>query len=73
MSKPFQIAPSDAEAAAERRPPDGEAPTEPRSPTMPAPGRARPGAQARALLVAMRPRQWTKNVLVAAVPGAAGC
>lgn len=72
MSKPFQIAPSDAEAAAERRPPDGEAPTEPRPPTMPAPGRAEPGAQARALLAAMRPRQWTKNVLVAAAPGAAG-
>jgi decaprenyl-phosphate phosphoribosyltransferase len=32
----------------------------------------RPAARASALLRAMRPRQWVKNVLVVAVPGAAG-
>ncbi len=37
-----------------------------------APGRARPGLVARGLVRAMRPKQWPKNVLVAAAPGAAG-
>jgi decaprenyl-phosphate phosphoribosyltransferase len=59
MSEQFQIAPPDAPAAA---PATGPAP----------PARARSVSRARGLLRAMRPRQWAKNVLVAAAPGAAG-
>lgn len=63
MSKPFQIAPPDAEPA---------------SPSPPVAAAVRPEASprsrglARGLFRAMRPKQWTKNVLVAAAPGAAG-
>ncbi|WP_067964022.1 decaprenyl-phosphate phosphoribosyltransferase [Nocardiopsis trehalosi] len=46
----------------------------PRSPAAPAPppAPARPGARAAALLRACRPKQWLKNLLVFAAPGAAG-
>lgn len=73
MSKPSQIASSDAEAATRRQPPpDPGTATAARQPTQPAPDRPRSEVQPRALLRAMRPRQWIKNVLVAAAPGAAG-
>ena len=73
MSKPSQIASSDADAATVRQPPpDPGTATASRQPTEPAPGAGRAQVQPRALLRAMRPRQWIKNVLVAAAPGAAG-
>jgi decaprenyl-phosphate phosphoribosyltransferase len=46
-------------------------PVEPSTVSEPAARRPR-GSPARALLVAMRPRQWIKNLLVLAVPAAAG-
>ena len=63
MSKPFQIASPDAEAATR---PDLVSPHP--SPAPREGGRLGAGA----LLRAMRPKQWSKNVLVAAAPGAAG-
>jgi decaprenyl-phosphate phosphoribosyltransferase len=62
MSKPSQIASPDAQAA----PPEPATP--PAVATAPASGRPVVGA----LLRALRPKQWAKNVLVAAAPGAAG-
>ena len=63
MSKPFQIASPDAEAAA----PSGVlAP-----PAVEQPQGAGHGVVG-GLVRAVRPKQWTKNVLVAAAPGAAG-
>jgi decaprenyl-phosphate phosphoribosyltransferase len=65
MSERFHMASGDAqtatapEAIAERSPP-------------PPPPAARRGSTAAGLLRAMRPKQWAKNVLVAAAPGAAG-
>jgi len=41
-------------------------------PREPAPPAARPQSTARALLRLARPKQWLKNVLVVAAPGAAG-
>lgn len=66
MSEPFQIAAPDAEAPTATVPVQ-EPVTAP--PTV-APGR--PGSRALGLLRAMRPKQWAKNVLVVAAPGAAG-
>lgn len=63
MSKPFQIASPDAEAAS----PPGVVVTPPAG----AEQRSRGGGVA-GLARAMRPKQWIKNVLVAAAPGAAG-
>jgi decaprenyl-phosphate phosphoribosyltransferase len=62
MSKPFQIASPDAEAAASPSvlPPTAGAKPEPAAGSL------------HGLLRAVRPKQWTKNVLVAAAPGAAG-
>jgi decaprenyl-phosphate phosphoribosyltransferase len=64
MSEPSQIAPPGA--GVEGSP---TAPAVPEPPRAPAHGRRSP---AFALLRAMRPKQWVKNVLVAAAPGAAG-
>jgi decaprenyl-phosphate phosphoribosyltransferase len=66
MSEDFQIVPSQEPSARQAvldrpPPPPGPAPT-----TGPRP------SVAVGLLRAMRPKQWTKNVLVAAAPGAAG-
>ena len=64
MSEPSQIAPPGA--GAEGSPAETVASDAP-----PAPSR-RSRFPVRALLRAMRPKQWVKNVLVAAAPGAAG-
>lgn len=62
MSKPFQIASPDAEAAQQGLVAPSSAAGEPAS--------GRPAVAA--LLRALRPKQWAKNVLVAAAPAAAG-
>jgi decaprenyl-phosphate phosphoribosyltransferase len=61
MSKPFQIASPDAEAASRGA----------TTPQVSAPVDAR-RSPIGGLVRAMRPKQWSKNVLVAAAPGAAG-
>lgn len=71
MSKQFQIPTGDAQ---QRGAPGLIAPTREAVPGVPAGGdESRPRrSPPRALLRALRPKQWTKNVLVAAAPGAAG-
>jgi decaprenyl-phosphate phosphoribosyltransferase len=64
MSEPSQFAPPGAGVEG--------SPTEAVVPEVPPTSPPRSGAKARALLRALRPKQWVKNVLVAAAPGAAG-
>jgi len=69
MAKHSQIASTDAETAAPpRRLPEPPA----AAPAAPAAPEREPRSAARALLRAMRPKQWIKNVLVGAAPLAAG-
>jgi decaprenyl-phosphate phosphoribosyltransferase len=67
MSEQSQIAPAE-----DQEPPAGAATVA--APPAPFPADYRPGARAHTvgLLRALRPKQWIKNVLVAAAPGAAG-
>jgi decaprenyl-phosphate phosphoribosyltransferase len=65
MSEQSQIAPPEAEAA-------GAAPAVAERPASDAAPPRRQRSHARELLRALRPKQWVKNVLVAAAPGAAG-
>jgi decaprenyl-phosphate phosphoribosyltransferase len=64
MSEQFQIAPADEAEGT-------EAVAEPPATLAPPPA-GRRGSTWTGLLRAMRPKQWSKNVLVAAAPGAAG-
>lgn len=66
MSEPFQIASPDAEA------PTATVPVEEPVTAPPTVAPAPSGSAAVGLLRAMRPKQWAKNVLVVAAPGAAG-
>lgn len=68
MSEQSQIAPAEPDE-------QGVAPAtlaDPAAPSSPAGATPGTGAQSRGLLRALRPKQWIKNLLVAAAPGAAG-
>src|SRR5438105_8379110 len=68
MSEQSQIAPAEPDE-------QGVAPAtlaDPAAPSSSAAATPGTGAQARGLLRALRPKQWIKNLLVAAAPGAAG-